>query len=235
MDKFTINLLKMAGKHSCYLKPKVLESKLQQLDTLQSMGMQSVAWELEQYATPPHIATYVLHGVQEMYGDIQDKVVADLGCGCGVLAIGCVLLGARRVVGIDKDERAVEIARQNVAILGDQGRVHFMQGDVLDVQVTDKKWSDIDTVIMNPPFGTKLNEGTDKLFVEKGLELSSVVYSLHKSSTREYWKSKAAEKLKCRVQPLLQVKFNIDHSFKFHRRESRDIDVDLLRFSRMQG
>ena len=220
----------MAGRHNCCLKPKVLESRLQQLDTFQSMGVPSVALELEQYATPPHIATYVLHSVQEMYGDIQDKVVADLGCGCGVLAIGCALLGARRVIGIDKDERAVEIARQNAAILWDQESIHFLQGDVLDVQVSDKGWSEVDTVIMNPPFGTKMNEGIDMLFVEKALELSSKVYSLHKSSTREYWKNKAAEKLKSRVEPLLQVKFNIDRSFKFHRKDSRDIDVDLLRF-----
>ena len=189
-----------------------------------------MALELEQYATPPHIATYVLHSVQEMYGDIQDKVVADLGCGCGVLAIGCALLGARRVIGIDKDERAVEIARQNAAILWDQESIQFLQGDVLDVRVTDKGWSEVDTVIMNPPFGTKMNEGIDMLFVEKALELSSKVYSLHKSSTREYWKNKAAEKLKCRVEPLLQVKFNIDRSFKFHRKDSCDIDVDLLQF-----
>ena len=42
-----------------------------------------------------------------------------------------------------------------------------------------------DTVIMNPPFGTKHNVGIDMKFLQVGLDLSQdVVYSLHKTSTR---------------------------------------------------
>jgi rRNA N6-adenosine-methyltransferase METTL5 len=42
-----------------------------------------------------------------------------------------------------------------------------------------------DTVIMNPPFGTKHNAGMDIKFVEIGLQLARhSVYSLHKTSTR---------------------------------------------------
>lgn len=43
---------------------------------------------------------------------------------------------------------------------------------------------DFDTVIMNPPFGTR-NTGIDTAFVLKGMQYSSAVYSLHKTSTRE--------------------------------------------------
>ena len=44
-----------------------------------------------------------------------------------------------------------------------------------------------DTVVMNPPFGTKNNEGIDMLFLEAGLaRCSGAVYSFHKSSTRDY-------------------------------------------------
>lgn len=42
-----------------------------------------------------------------------------------------------------------------------------------------------DTVIMNPPFGTKSNAGIDMKFLKRALKLSNnVVYSLHKTSTR---------------------------------------------------
>lgn len=42
-----------------------------------------------------------------------------------------------------------------------------------------------DTVVMNPPFGTKNNAGIDMKFLKMGLDLASdSVYSLHKSSTR---------------------------------------------------
>lgn len=38
---------------------------------------------------------------------------------------------------------------------------------------------------MNPPFGTKNNEGIDMKFLETALKLSNnAVYSLHKTSTR---------------------------------------------------
>lgn len=42
-----------------------------------------------------------------------------------------------------------------------------------------------DTVIMNPPFGTKHNAGMDLRFLETAFGLArTAVYSLHKSSTR---------------------------------------------------
>lgn len=43
----------------------------------------------------------------------------------------------------------------------------------------------VDTVIMNPPFGTR-NKGIDTVFLKAALNLAShAVYSLHKSSTRD--------------------------------------------------
>lgn len=42
-----------------------------------------------------------------------------------------------------------------------------------------------DTVLMNPPFGTKHNAGVDIKFLDTALRISQkVVYSLHKTSTR---------------------------------------------------
>ncbi|CAM9502521.1 unnamed protein product, partial [Choristocarpus tenellus] len=43
----------------------------------------------------------------------------------------------------------------------------------------------VDTVIMNPPFGTR-NSGIDMIFLEQALQVASTaVYSMHKSSTRQ--------------------------------------------------
>ncbi len=50
----------------------------------------------------------------------------------------------------------------------------------------ESKWVGVfDTVIMNPPFGTKHNAGMDMKFLETGIALATgTVYSLHKTSTR---------------------------------------------------
>jgi predicted RNA methylase len=37
----------------------------------------------------------MLHTISATYQDLEGKLVADLGCGCGVLSIGAVMLGAR--------------------------------------------------------------------------------------------------------------------------------------------
>lgn len=36
----------------------------------------------------------MLYTIHNTYDDIENKVVADLGCGCGVLSIGTAMLGA---------------------------------------------------------------------------------------------------------------------------------------------
>lgn len=37
----------------------------------------------------------MLHTIHTQYDDIEGKVILDLGCGCGILSIGAVMLGAR--------------------------------------------------------------------------------------------------------------------------------------------
>jgi len=61
-----------------------------------------------------------------------DDVVIDVGCGCGVLSFVAARLGAKRVIGCDLAERAVEIARMNAVRLGLQDRVEFRVGDLLE-------------------------------------------------------------------------------------------------------
>lgn len=98
------------------MKLKELESCLQQVDVFEEPKIL-----LEQYPTSPHIAGEVtcdhrrdffivcivfinvlffsptacmLYTIQSTFDDIEGKVVADLGCGCGVLSIGAAMLDA---------------------------------------------------------------------------------------------------------------------------------------------
>lgn len=83
---------------------------------------------------------------------------------------------------------------------------------------------------MNPPFGTKNNAGTDMKFLEVAMKLSSnVVYSLHKSSTRDYVLSKAAQ-LGAEGKVIAELRYDLPRAYKFHKKASVDIQVDFIRF-----
>lgn len=87
-----------------------------------------------------------------------------------------------------------------------------------------------DTVLMNPPFGTKKNAGLDVKFLENGIRLArNAVYSLHKSSTRDYIRKKGLE-MNTKPEIVAQLRYNIDASYKFHKKKSVDVEVDFWRF-----
>lgn len=61
----------------------------------------------------------------------------------------------------------------------------LLLGDVRDRRLFGRFAGLVDTVLMNPPFGTKKNAGIDLLFLERAVQVAGkFVYSLHKSSTR---------------------------------------------------
>ena len=56
----------------------------------------------------------MLHTISATFGDLENKHVADLGCGCGVLSIGSVMLGAGAVTGFDLDSDALALFSLNI-------------------------------------------------------------------------------------------------------------------------
>ena len=56
------------------IKLKELESHLEGVEVFDRPKVL-----LEQYPTPPHIAACLLHTMQSSFGDVEDKLVADLG------------------------------------------------------------------------------------------------------------------------------------------------------------
>ena len=45
----------------------------------------------------------MIHTAEQQYGDISDKAVIDLGCGCGKLSIAATMMGAGYTLGVDVD------------------------------------------------------------------------------------------------------------------------------------
>ena len=56
------------------------------------------------------------------------------------------------------------------------------------------------------------------------------VYSLHKSSTRAHIARKAERQWGVKAEVVAQLRFDIPQMYRFHKRESVDVEVDLWRF-----
>jgi putative methylase len=180
---------------------------------------------LEQYTIPAYLAAEILN-LALLSGDIEGKVVFDLGCGSGRLAIGAAFLGARRVVGIDIDADAIRQAKKNVKIAqtisGRRLNVKFL---VRDVSGWNKK---CDTVLQNPPFGIK-NSCGDRIFLERALAIAKKVYSLHRDGreeTRNFLKH-YIERMNGRIERIVKMEFFLPQIFKFHKKPKVRYDVDL--------
>lgn len=202
------------------MKLKQLESAIQEIcETLDFSNSAKI--DLEQYSTPPRLASEFLISIQE---DIVNNTVIDLGCGCGVLSAGISVLGCSLLCCIDIDPNCINLTKEHLSQAGFSAE--FIQCDVEKLNL--KKFADV--VITNPPFGTR-KAGIDWTFVQKGLELADLVYSFHKSSTRKFLMKKANE-LGLSAQVYMTVNFELPKMYKMHKQKSVHIEVDIWRFHR---
>jgi rRNA N6-adenosine-methyltransferase METTL5 len=156
------------------MKLKQLESALQQVETFKNPKL-----NYEQYITTPHlgifrkpffinhkikfifIASQILYSIDTQYDDINESLVCDLGVGTGMLSIGSSLMGADLVYGLDIDSEALAQCAENVNHF-DLANIELINIDckqLLKSYELNKKTIfrdfDVDTILMNPPFGTK--------------------------------------------------------------------------------
>ena len=181
---------------------------------------------LEQHPTPADLAARMLYTAEASFGDIDGRIVADLGAGCGVLSMGAALLGADHVVAVEIDPSAAAVAQENAVEF--EVQVDVMLSDVSNLPL---RRGGFDTVVMNPPFGTKA-KGIDMVFLQQALGLvrrGGAVYSMHKSSTREHVMSKGKE-WGAKSEVIAQLLFPIPKVHRHHKHESLDVHVDLWRF-----
>lgn len=135
-------------------------------------GFRNPVIELEQYVCDSSIASELMW-LAYIRGDIEDKVVLDLGCGTGVLSYAALILGAKYVLCIDIDIEALSIAKE---FLWNE----FNNVEMINMSVENMELKRVDTIVMNPPFGVH-RKGIDMVFLRKALELQPhAVYTIHK-------------------------------------------------------
>lgn len=177
---------------------------------------------LEQYTTPADLAAEILFSACYIHDDIQGKRVLDLGTGTGRLAIGASILGAAYVVGVDMDPASLRLASTARKLL--RADVDLVLGDIEVIRAP------VETVLMNPPFGTKTAHA-DLHFLNCALQLGNVVYSIHKSSTRKFLN----QWLRSRgftPKQIAATQIEIPHQYSFHRKPKQPVEVDIIRVAR---
>ena len=176
----------------------------------------------EQYMMDSEIGASMLWNAF-LLGDIEGKVIADLGCGTGVLGIGALLLGAKLVYFVDSDEKALEIVKSNISkVKSESSKSKLMDQDI------GKAILKADTVVQNPPFGTKVRHN-DIFFLEKALKTAPVIYSFHKSETKAFLESFSASH-DAKITHTWNFRFPLKAAYSFHRRQIHRINVSCLRF-----
>ena len=194
------------------MRKRDLEMRLQSV-----RGFENPDPALEQYMTPAVIASDILFTAYSN-GDIAGMKVLDLGCGTGMFSIGAWMLGAGMVVGYDVSENALKVAGENAEALG--ADVTFRRSDIRDVD------EGADTVFMNPPFGCQ-NRNADRAFLEKAMALSECVYSIHMAETLDFVEGFCNDRGRSVTWRKI-YKYEIPHTFSFHKKEKVSVDVAVV-------
>jgi putative methylase len=192
------------------MKKRQLEMMLERLE-----GFSNPSPDKEQYATPASVAADVLY-LAYLRGDLKN--ICDLGCGTGILAIGAAILGAK-AIGVEIDPSAIGIARKNAFRLG--AEVGFIRGDVNCITLRQ-----INTVVMNPPFGAQKASAGDRAFLQKAVQIADVVYTIHNLGSEGFIRRIVEP---CTIDEIYRIKYPLKRCFQFHSRDVKTIEVDLYR------
>ena len=143
--------------------------------------------ELEQYSIEGELAARWLMDIIE-FGDLSEGcMVADLGCGNGIMAVGALLFGAGNALAIEADEEAWVVAKSNLKGEGfwEMGvPIHAMIGvDDLDAILEAERYylSDVDLVISNPPWGRQ-KQHADRPFFQAIINCGATAHILHSAN-----------------------------------------------------
>ena len=194
------------------------------LSKLEGFTVPSV--KLEQYPTPANIAAEWIWSMA-LNGEVAGKTILDAGCGPGILGIGLLVMGAKKVFFLDADQTIMKTCMKNHQNIKSEYEIGEADFVVEDISLFDYE---IDIVVQNPPFGTK-QEHADKKFLEKSFTLAPVVYSMHKYSTKIFVEA-ICKDFKFEITNLWRFQFPIKEIFEFHTKPVRNIDVGLWRMER---
>ena len=82
---------------------------------------------------------------------------------------------------------------------------------------------------MNPPFGVQ-TKSADRIFLEKAFSFADVVYSIHLAGEKvQNFIKSFIKKLNWTIDNIIPYNLILEHSFPFHSRKTKKINVDVYR------
>ena len=144
-------------------------------------------------------------------------------------------MGAKHVTFIEKDTTALNIAEQNWKNLKSEYSLEipalFKNIDVVDlVNENSEIKENVDTIVQNPPFGTK-TEHADRTFLTQACKLSQVIYTCHKTSTDAFVRA-FAKYNNYTITHAWKTQFTLKQTMKFHTKNIQRIDVTWYRMKK---
>lgn len=207
-------------------KPEISKSKLAiELSRLRDFDEHIL--HLEQYSTPSEIAADIVWKAY-MLGDIRNRAILDPACGPGFLGIGCLLLGAKKVIFLDVDKEVINILKDNLIRIKNkysisQNKYEIINEDIKDINIKDR----IQIIIQNPPFGTKQRHA-DKIFLEKAFQIADIIYSFHKIESKSFIE-KISQDNKYKITHYWEYDFELKATQRFHKRRIHRIRAGCWR------
>ncbi len=185
---------------------------------------------LEQYTTDSEVAASLLWTAFQL-GDVQNKTIADLGAGTGVLGIGALLLGANHVFFVESEKSPLDVCQENLRTVT---KTQKITGSVSFIHDNVEQFSkQADCIIQNPPFGTR-TKGADTMFLNVAFKNARVIYSFHKSTTRKHIE-KVSSAAGFQITHMFPFQLPLKASLPQHSKKIQRIDITVFRFEQAKG
>lgn len=172
---------------------------------------------LEQYTTPSGIAADLLWTAY-MNGDITEKTIIDAGCGNGILGIGALMLGAKKVIFVDIDKSAIKATNETLTEL------RLNNFEVVNSNIFDYNGK-AEILITNPPFGVQ-NKDSDKDFLMKCSQLSDKIYLIYKGDGLKILKKLFPDK---NIELIKNDELILKNQFRFHTKNNAKTKIILAK------
>lgn len=188
-------------------------------------GFREPRVDLEQYPTPADLAAHLVH-LADLRGDVAGRTVVDLGTGTGILALGAATRDPARVVGVEADRAALDVARENERRVAPAVPVDWFRADATRPPLCPDRRV---TVLMNPPFGAqRAGRHADRGFLAAAADLAAVSYSIHNEGSRAFVESFARDE-GGRVTDAFSSSIPLARRFAFQTNDRREQPVEVFR------